>query len=100
MESYVVIEGKRIELTEEQIREIRGAVSKESEYASFTKNPKGTIATYLVGGDVYLHCQVGGHGVPDALRGRCLVLGDDFEWEIIDNEGSFAFPKLLVAKRK
>ena len=97
MDNYIVIEGKRIELSDELVSHIREQLH-EGKYLSFV-NDASNFDTKQMTMDEF--CEIGKNAVPSKLVGRCMVLYDNYKWDIIDNPStSNLWTKLLVATKK
>ena len=101
MESYIVIEGKRIELPEGLVDHVKILLSeqeKKNNYVRFVENIEDFDQTVI---DRHGIVYIGKYAVQSNLMGKCLVLSDDYEWSIINNpyQGQ-GWSKLLVATEK
>ena len=96
MESYIVIEGKRIELPEGLVDHIKDQLKEKYELLvndSYDFYPGDLSETSLIA--------IGKGAVPTYLRGRCLILNDRCNWSIINNPyPDRGWSKLLVAIEK
>ena len=96
MESYIVIEGKRIELPKVLVDHIKDQLKEKYELLvsnSSDFDPDDLSETSLIA--------IGKGAVPTYLRGRCLILNDRCDWSIINNPyPDRGWSKLLVATEK
>jgi hypothetical protein len=74
----------------------------ENPYIPFVEDMTDTdFDSYLVKGDLYFAIQIGNKSVPENLRGRCLVVKNDYNWQFIDNPNkNTGYDKLLVCTEK
>ena len=96
MESYIVIEGKRIELPKDFVDNIKAQLDNNT-FCSFVCSD---IFTDTMSLKKPKFCEIGLSVVPPSLVGRCLILHKNYEWKIIDNPSSEFWTKLLVATKK
>ena len=99
MKNYIVLDGKKIKLSKETVDNIKKQLD-VNPYATFVDDVTEGFDTYLnVNGEVDNYIQIGKGIVDKEMIGRCLVLGNSFDWEILDNNNPY-FNKILVAKYK
>lgn len=73
----------------------------ENEFVPFVKDIN-SFNPEIVNGELQNKIEIGEAVVHNNMRGRCLVLSNDYNWEIICNDArvSERYTKLLVCRRK
>jgi hypothetical protein len=100
MKNYIVIDGEKIRLSNETVENLKKTLRTDDSFVPFVSSFEDSFTSTIVKGDLHTSIQIGAGAVKDEMRGKCLILSNDYDWKIINNPASEIFTKMLVAKKK